>query len=125
MTSRRPATRNSTGTSARRRAEPVLAGDLRVAEARRQHVGGAALAAALAEPELRDVAADRRLGGPEAPLAEGGRELLLGADRALLDQVADRALAELLHHLHRITGCRQRSHRPSQATTTSAASTMR
>ena len=62
---------------------------------------GHPVAGDLDQPELGDVARDRRLGRAEAALAERGGELLLGADRALLDQVADRPLAELLHDLHR------------------------
>ena len=38
----------------------------------------------LDQPELGHVAADRRLGRPEAALAQGGGQLLLGPDRALL-----------------------------------------
>src|SRR6185437_16324331 len=73
-----------------------------VAEARREDVGGSALAAALAEPELGHVAADRGLGRAKAAVTERRGELLLGPDRAPLHEVTDRALAELLHHLHGI-----------------------
>ena len=79
--------------------ESVLARCLRFAQASREDVGGAAVAISLAEPELGDIARDGCLGGPEAALAEGGRELLLGVDGALLHQVADGPLAELLHDL--------------------------
>ena len=50
--------------------------------------------------QLGDVPADRRLRGLEATLTERGRQLLLGADGALLDEVTHRLLAQLLHHLH-------------------------
>ena len=103
-------------------AEAVLARRLGLDEARRKGVGGGPLAGDLDQPELGDVAGDRRLGRPEAPLAEARGELLLGPDRPLVDEVADRPLAELLHHLHRRRAARrQRSH----ATTTTAARTSR
>ena len=60
----------------------------------------------LDQAELGDVAADRRLGGLEAALAEGGGQLLLGPDDPLVDEVPDGPLAELLHHLHRVTAQR-------------------
>ena len=66
-------------------AQPVLAGRLGLDQARRQGVGRRALARDLDEAELGDVAADRRLGRPEASLAQRGGELLLGPDRALVD----------------------------------------
>ena len=103
-TTSRPASRSSTGRSREQLAEAVLAGRLGLDEARRQRVGLDPLAAGLDEPELRDVAADRRLGRPEAALAERGGQLLLGPDRALVDEVADRPLAELLHDLHGAAG---------------------
>jgi cystathionine beta-lyase/cystathionine gamma-synthase len=63
-------------------------------------VRGLAFAAALAEAQLLHIAADRRLGRLEAALTERSRELLLRPNRALLHEVADRPLAELLHDLH-------------------------
>ena len=74
--------------------EAVLAGRLGLDQARRQRVGLGPLAAGLDQAQLGDVAADRRLGRPEAALAERGGELLLRPDRPLGDQVADRPLAE-------------------------------
>ena len=103
-TTSRPASRSSTGRSAQQLAEAVLAGRLGLDEARRQRVGLDPLAAGLHEPELGDVAADRRLGRPEAALAERRGQLLLRPDRALVDEVADRPLAELLHDLHGAAG---------------------
>ena len=81
-------------------AQAVLAGGLGLDEARRQRVGRGPLARDLDQPELGDVAADRGLGRAESTLAQRGGQLLLGADRPLVDQVADRPLAELLHDLH-------------------------
>ena len=101
ITRRSPASRISTGRSARslrRRSSPLASVS---DEPRREGVGDGPLAADLDEAELGDVAADRGLGGPEAAFAEGGRQLLLGPDRALLDEVPDGPLAELLHDLHR------------------------
>ena len=100
MTSSRPDSWISIGRSAsslRRRSSPEVSASI---EPRRQRVRLRPLAADLDEPELGDVAADRRLGRPEATLAQGRGKLLLGPDRALLEQVADRPLAELLHDLH-------------------------
>ena len=117
-TSSNPASWISSGRSdrsLRRRSSPDVSASI---EARRQGVRRRALARDLDQPELGDVAADRRLGRPEAALAEGGGELLLGPDRALVDEVADRPLAELLHDLHR---ARPQLPRPSSTTTTTAA----
>ncbi len=82
-------------------AQAVLAGRVGVGEARRQGVDADPIAVDLDQLQLGDVAADRRLRRPEAAVAERGGELLLGPDRPLLHEVADRPLAELLHHLHR------------------------
>ena len=101
--------------------EAVLAGRLGLDEARRQRVGLGPLAAGLDQAQLRDVAADRRLGRPEAALAERGRELLLRPDRALVDEVPDCSLAELLHDLHGASPSPQ----PSHVTRTIAARTSR
>src|SRR6188474_278892 len=84
--------------------ETVLAGGLGLDEAGRERVGVRALTAGLDQPELGHVAADRRLGRPEAALAERRCQLLLGPDLALVDEVADGPLAELLHDLHGATG---------------------
>ena len=65
-------------------AQAVLARRLGLDQARRERVGGGALAGDLDQAQFGDVARDRRLGRPEAALAEGGRQLLLGPDRALL-----------------------------------------
>ena len=118
ITSIVPASRISTGMSRSSRPHPLLAGGVGLAEAGRDRVGLHAVAGRLDQAQLGDVAADRRLGRAEAALAEGGGELLLGADRALLHEVADRALAELLHDLHGIavpTGPGTRRGRPRRA----------
>ena len=47
----------------------------------------------LDQPELGDVARDRRLGHREALRAEGVDDLALAADRSRRDQLADRPLA--------------------------------
>jgi hypothetical protein len=81
-------------------AEAVLAGRLRFDEPRRQRVRGRPFARDLDQAKLGDVARDGGLGGPEATLAERGRELLLGPDGALVHEIPDRTLPELLHDLH-------------------------
>src|SRR4051794_1746129 len=95
-------------------AEAVVAGRLGLDQARRQRVGLDPLAAGLHEPQLRDIAADRRLGRPESSFPERGCQLLLRPDRALVDEVADCPLAGLLHDLHRLgpTGGRRRARPP-------------
>ena len=82
-------------------AQAVLAGRLGLDESRRQGVRGRALARHLDEAEFGDVAADGRLGRAEATVTEGGGQLLLGPQRTLVDEVADRSLPELLHDFHR------------------------
>jgi hypothetical protein len=82
-------------------AKTVLAGCLGLDEAGWQRVGGGPLAVELDESKLGDVPRDRRLGRPEASFPECCGELLLCPDRPLVDEIPDRALAELFHHLHR------------------------
>ena len=99
-----------------RRSSPDVSASMRRGGKR---IRGRAVARDLDQPELRDVPADRRLGRTEAALAQCGRELKLGPDRALGDEVADRSLAELLHHLHAATlsARARRSARPPRART--------
>ena len=80
--------------------QALLPGALRLGDAGRDHVAVLAVLAGLEQTQLRHVPADRGLRCPEAALAKGGRQLLLGADGALRQQVADLALSELLHYLH-------------------------
>ena len=120
MTSSRPASRISTGrswNSLRSRSSPLT---LSLDQARRQGVGLGPLSADLDQAQLGHVPADRGLGRPEATLAERRGQLLLRPDQALVDQVPDGALAELLHHLHRAGPARRMDvpGRPQPAATT-------
>ena len=96
-----PASRISTGmsrSSVRIRSSPLVSASRSRWGMR---VGLGAAPAGLGRAQLRDVPADRRLGRPEPALPQGRRQLLLGPDGALLHEVPDRPLAELLHDLHR------------------------
>ena len=86
-TSSSPAWRTSTGRSCSslpRRSSPLCSTVVDALRAAR--TPGTPSRATLDQPQLGDVAADRRLGGPEAPLAQRRRELLLGPDRPLLER---------------------------------------
>ena len=74
-------------------AQAILPGRLGLDQPGRQGIRRQPVAGDLDQPEFCDVARDGRLGGPKAALTKGGGQLLLGADRALGDQVPDRALA--------------------------------
>ena len=107
--------------------QAVLAGCLRLDQTGREGIRLRPAMAGLDQTELGDVAADRGLRCPKASLSKRARQFLLGSDRALLDQVANRALAELLHDFHR-SGRSARppgAYRASRSTTTRAARTTR
>ena len=65
--------------------QPFLAGRLGLRGSVGQRVDRDALAARLDQPQLGHVTADRGLRRPEAALAQGRRQLLLGPDRPPLD----------------------------------------
>ena len=56
-----------------------------------------AVAGALHQPELLDVARDRRLGGVEAALVQAAPQLFLAAQRVAIDELEDDGLAARFH----------------------------
>ena len=91
----RPAARAS---SARSRSSPDVSASTQPG---RQRVGLGPVRGRLDEPELGDVAARSSPGSSGSRARGAPRRAPAGSGSGAVDEVADRPLAELLHHLHR------------------------